>query len=1151
MKTQNSQALGIAVCLLTVLLTMTCIDTDIPIPPSDARVSVAISNLAKKKPNNLGFTTTDVVTIPVRITNAARAVGFRIFYGDTLSDTVNLESVAKKQWDTLFFHQYATTGLKRISVRVRVRSGFISTTGADTALCTDSLNIGAAPLFLNDKALKMSSPQAMAGQPFWIEAVLQEFGKTDVRWMKRLNDSLILIPGATIRLAFDPFTAVDTGSYRCVATNDFGSDSTKFCPVKLTKDTNTVLLRIVRQPQSLEVSVGSRAAFFCIAQPRSLNPRYQWYRNDQPIVNAVDTVFSIESVTLADNDSRFRCVVAGGGQILESEQAMLRVLEKPKPLVILGQPLSLAVKKGDSARFSIRVEGTNPQYQWQRAGVDIAGAVTDRLELPGVKESDDGTVVRCKVSNSVSSVMSDSAVLTVLWPPKILRSPSNVSVAEKQSASFSVSIQPGNPLSMTIEWLCNGALIAGANDSIYTIASAQLSDSNSRFKARVTNGAAEVESSEAVLFVSKQEPEFKILQNPADTTVKKGERAVFKVLAQGSGLVYQWQKNGIDIPAATGSSFEVPAALESDNGSALRCRVKKAVVELVSTEAILTVLWPPMVTKSPVSSGVLEGQTALFTLEFAPGNPAATSFAWFNQSGDTVGRTQELSVLGQKKEHGQRFAAIVRNSVGSAITDPAALEVYYVDILRHPQQATVAFNEPVVMRVSADAFPRSFFQWKKNGQMVTGATDSILSIAKVQISDSGSYVCEVSNGKGVTKATLAARLVVKELTIVIETPLKDAVVLLSSPDANGSATFEVKAQGSNLNYVWRKQGVVIAGAANAPLLTLTPVVKGDNGQTISCEVKNSSESRTTEAKLIVQWVPKVTALSRTPASGDIVEGTTVTMNATVDANPAPTSFQWLLNGASVTTTVTPVYQIANSLPSQSGTYTCTATNSVGTSAVSPSVAVKIVVARPEITVKLRDTWAYLFARDTTGNKDSLINPAVFTVNVNTKGKNVKCRWWRAGTELTSNNTTTLTLKDVYRASHNQTIRFRVELVSAPDIYDECSAKLLVGWIQNRPWAYSYAAKKNARDTFSVYGFRKFNIPTVEFRWVIDKGEDSLAKQVVVNDTLWIVYVQGSWFDNKQPFPYISVEMMAGDYRVGWLRTMLNGIDRRREKEPEP
>jgi glucose/arabinose dehydrogenase len=77
-------------------------------------------------------------------------------------------------------------------------------------------------------------------------------------------------------------------------------------------------------------------------------------------------------------------------------------------------PASQTANPGASVTFSVGASGQQPlQYQWQRNGSNISGATGSSYTISSVTQSDNGARFRAVVSNSVGSVTSNEATLTV------------------------------------------------------------------------------------------------------------------------------------------------------------------------------------------------------------------------------------------------------------------------------------------------------------------------------------------------------------------------------------------------------------------------------------------------------------------------------------------------------------------------------------------------------------------------------------------------------------------------------------------------------------------------------------------------------------------------------------------------------------------
>ena len=73
------------------------------------------------------------------------------------------------------------------------------------------------------------------------------------------------------------------------------------------------------------------------------------------------------------------------------------------------------------------------------------------------------------------------------------------------------------------------------------------------------------------------------------TLVVPGQTSTFTVTATGDNLMYQWQKDGVDITTgATSATYTIAAVAESNEGE-YRCVVTNAANSVTSTAASLTV----------------------------------------------------------------------------------------------------------------------------------------------------------------------------------------------------------------------------------------------------------------------------------------------------------------------------------------------------------------------------------------------------------------------------------------------------------------------------------------------------------------------------------------------------------------------------------
>jgi hypothetical protein len=116
------------------------------------------------------------------------------------------------------------------------------------------------------------------------------------------------------------------------------------------------------------------------------------------------------------------------------------------------------------------------------------------------------------------------------------------------------------------------------------------------------------------------------------------------------------------------------------------------------------------------------------------------------------------------------------------------------------------------------------YQWKKDGTVIAGATNSILTLTNLQPAATGSYTVEVNNSAGTLESDPAA-LAVADMTKPVITQEPRARTILPGT----TASFSVQAIGSTtFEYQWQFNGANVAGATNQTL-TVTNATQANVG----------------------------------------------------------------------------------------------------------------------------------------------------------------------------------------------------------------------------------------------------------------------------------------------------------------------------------
>jgi hypothetical protein len=172
--------------------------------------------------------------------------------------------------------------------------------------------------------------------------------------------------------------------------------------------------------------------------------------------------------------------------------------------VITSQPASEMVTVGQTATFSLSAIGAAPlNYQWKRNGNAVGGATSSTYTTPATAISDSGAQFTVVVNNSMGSVTSTAATLTVTSSPvapSITTQPADQAVAAGQTATFSVAAIGTAPLGY--QWQKNGIAIGGAASNSYTTPATTSSDNGAQFVVVVSNSAGSATSRAATLTVN-------------------------------------------------------------------------------------------------------------------------------------------------------------------------------------------------------------------------------------------------------------------------------------------------------------------------------------------------------------------------------------------------------------------------------------------------------------------------------------------------------------------------------------------------------------------------------------------------------------------------------------------------------------------------
>jgi hypothetical protein len=713
----------------------------------------------------------------------------------------------------------------------------------------------------------------------------------------------------------------DSGTYDVVVSSPCGSVTSSAAIV-----TVTAAPAITLQPTSRTVCPGDSTSFQVTASGTGLV--YQWRRNGTNIGGASSPTLTLNAITAA-NAGSYDVVVSGNCGSVTSSAATLTVRAATQ---ITSQPGNQGTCAGESATFMVVATGSGTLvYQWRKNGTNLAGATSASYSIPSTSPGDTGSY-SVVVTGDCGPVTSNAATLSVGEGPAITAQPSSVDTCSGQIATFTVAASGSSP---TFQWRKDGVAIAGATGTSYTIAAVSESDEGS-YDVVISSSCGSVTSNAATLSVGDG---VAITTQPSSAAACTGTNVAFSVGATGSGLSYQWSKNGSPIAGATSSSLSIAAVSASDAGT-YRVVVSSPCSTATSSDAILTVNTATLITTQPIGDDICEGDP-LSLVVTATGT--SLGYQWRRGGTPIAGATSASLVIaaGSTTDAGN-YDVVVTGSCGTVVSATVPVTVGVgPDITTSPTGRTICSGSSLELGVVATGAGLSY-QWRRNGVAIPNAIGAVYSVGAVDGDDAGDYDVIVSNSCG------------SETSSIASVSVGASPVILLQPNDIGAcegdgAVLSVTASESGLSYQWRKGGVAIAGATSS-ILSLESVDENSSGA-YDVVVSNSCGSATSAAATVSVATSPVILVQ--PSDRGACDGDDVALSVAVNGSGA--TYQWRKDGASIAGATSAILSLGSVDASSAGAYDVVVTSSCGT--VTSAAATLSVATNPLILVHPSDRSA--------------------------------------------------------------------------------------------------------------------------------------------------------------------------------------------------
>ncbi|KAK6300906.1 hypothetical protein J4Q44_G00290040 [Coregonus suidteri] len=334
---------------------------------------------------------------------------------------------------------------------------------------------------------------------------------------------------------------------------------------------------------------------------------------------------------------------------------------------------------------------------------------------------------------------------------------------------------------------------------------------------------------------------------------------------------YTWYKNGQHLDEST---YKVKYSVSSNYEDSYSCAVKGH-EDLHSPAVCLQVKVIP----------AAEGQRTLTcsTTCTLTNNPNPT-YIWY-KNGQNV-QEDSSPMYSISSEDADSYFCTVKDHEG--LSSPAVYKPK-TSVTVSPSGEIVE-GSSVTLTCSSDANPpvQSYTWWyKKNGGGYQSMTGPQHVFNQIQSSDTGEYYCEVQNEMGTDRSrtiNMDVKYGPKNPSMSVspsgEIVEGSSVTLTCSSDANPPVD----------KYTWyKKNGASLTGSENT--YNFTTISSEDSGE-YYCEAENKyGRLNSSSVSVDVQYGPKNTSVSVSP-SGEIVEGSSVTLTCSSDANPPVDKYTW-------------------------------------------------------------------------------------------------------------------------------------------------------------------------------------------------------------------------------------------------------------------